>query len=180
MCYAALLKGRIRGTKEAERRKQGPKCIRWPLVLCATLRHHFLSFRIKSCSKYDKVRDVPRHCFSQVDNKNNRLGSLYNTYIQKPIKNRDTKSVYEQTASLYYSIQERLHDKHPMIPYCIYYLILMVSQLMLFVHRISHVLANPMHTSRCPPAFSNSYSHCHRFLNQASGTNLFAYNLISC
>ena len=30
-----------------------------------------------------KVRDVPQHCFSQVDNKKDRLGSLHNTYMRE-------------------------------------------------------------------------------------------------
>ena len=180
MCYTAVIKGppdTLRTLLSSLRFFRAPN---WPLVLCATLRHHCLSFRVDSCSEYDKVRDVPRHCFSQVDNQNNRLGSLYSRDMQKSNKNRDTKSVYEETAPLYYYIHEILHDKRPMVAYCICYLILGVSQLVLFVHRISHVLAIPMHTSRCPPACSNSYSHCHRSLNQASRTYLFAYNLISC
>ena len=35
VCYTTVIKGRVRGTKEAERREQGPKGIRGPLVLCA-------------------------------------------------------------------------------------------------------------------------------------------------
>ena len=38
-------------------------------------------------SACDKVRDVPQHCFSQVDNKDDRLGFLHDTCIQISTRN---------------------------------------------------------------------------------------------
>ncbi len=115
---SGVLYGRNQGASKGHKRsgetitrKQDPKYIRRPLALCATLRHRRSSVPVKSCSEYDEVRDVPRHCFSQVDNENG------NTCMQKSIRNRDTKSVYEQTAPLCYSIQTMLYDKHSLIAY---------------------------------------------------------------
>ena len=60
-----------------------------------------------------------------------KQGSPYDTCIRKQIRNRDTKCVYEQNALSCYSM---LHEKHQMIAYFTpaRYLILVVSQLMLF------------------------------------------------
>lgn len=43
--------------------------------------HHSVSNFVPSA--IDKVRDVPQHCFSQVDNKNDRLGPSHNIYMRK-------------------------------------------------------------------------------------------------
>ena len=89
--------------------------------------------------------------------------------MQKSIRNRDTKSVYEQIAPLCYSIQTMLYDKHSLIAYftldrylilvvlqlmfldC--YLILMVSQLMLFDRYLILVVSQLMLSTTGHPVF---------------------------
>ena len=84
-----------------------------------------------------------------------KQGSPYDICTQKRIRDRDAKSVYEQTAPSCYSIQPKLHDKYQIITYFTpaRYLILMVSQLMLFDRYLILVAQQLMLSDRQRPVF---------------------------
>ena len=126
--------------------------------------------RLYSVLLYDIT--IPHSVLTPVPiiNKDGKQGPPYDIRIQKQIRNRDAKSVYQQTAPSCYSIQLMLHKKHQMIAYftparyltpvvsqlilfdrC---LTLVAQQLMLFDRQTSYVLAILIPASRCPAACS--------------------------